>query len=75
MTSGLKINQFRDGVRQPPLKTSPGQRLMLHGKKKGFGGVRRVRGEITDVMDYFDVLVPDLQLMVEVDFLARHAEF
>lgn len=72
----VKINAFRQRVGRPALKTSPGLRFLVHGKnKEGFWGFKEFEEQTVDVMDCFDVLYPELQLIVEVDHSAGHAKF
>lgn len=71
-----RVNLFRQRFKRPALKTSPGLRFLLHGKnREGFWGFKEFEEQVVDVMDCFDVLYSDCQLMIEVDHSAGHAKF
>lgn len=72
----VKINEFRERHGRPALRTSPGLRFMQHGKnREGFWGYAEFEEQVVDVMDCFDVIYPDKQLMIEVDHSAGHTKF
>jgi len=51
-------------------------RFLNPGKNRdGYWTFKEFEEQTVDVMDCFDVLYPDLQLMVEVDHSAGHAKF
>ena len=74
-TELARVNLFRASVGRPALETSPGMRFLNPGKNRdGYWTFKEFEEQTVDVMDCFDVLYPDLQLMVEVDHSVGHAK-
>ena len=70
------VNGFRDRNKRPALRTSPGLGFMVPRKSRdGYWGYADFEERVVAVMDCFEVVQPDKQLMVEVDHSAGHARF
>ena len=69
-----KVNEWRSLRKKPPLASSPGLRLLNYGKNKdGYWTAEMFAQQVDDLMDCFDVLHPDHQLLFEVDWSGNHS--
>jgi len=71
-----EVNRRRRKESLPTLGTTPGLRFLVPGKnKEGWWGYEKFEEQVVDVMDCFDVIAPNKQLVLEVDHSAGHAKF
>ena len=74
------VNAFRATQAPPrePLTESPGIRYLKYGsgeKKEGWWDWDKFKVQVTDFLDCFDVLYPEMQLQMEIDWSSGHAKF
>lgn len=71
-----RVNAFRSTQGREPLKETPGMRCLDYGKQKdGYWNYDMFAEQCVDVMDCFEVLYPDWQLVMEVDHSSGHAKY
>ena len=73
------VNTFRAAQNPPrePLKESPGIRFLKYGNsegKEGYWNWDMFKEQVTDFLDCFDVLYPEMQLQMETDWSSGHAK-
>ncbi|CAN0579095.1 unnamed protein product, partial [Ectocarpus sp. 12 AP-2014] len=72
----VRVNAFRSIHGRAALKESPGIRTLDYGKnKEGYWNYDMFAEQCVDIMDCFDVLYPDWQLVMEVDHSSGHAKY
>ena len=74
-----RVNEFRrnrmDGGDITPLDISPGGRYLEYGKNRdGYWGYEDIAKQVSDVLDVYETLRPDRQVVVEVDWSSGHAK-
>ena len=70
-----RVNAFRELRGRPPLDCSPGVRFLNYGKnKEGYWDYDMFAKQVVDFMDCVEVLHPDWQLLLEVDWSSGHAK-
>ena len=76
-----RVNSFRynrvddAGRSAPPLMESPGCRYLVYGKDKdGYWTYVHFEDQIMAVLDVYETLYPDRQVVVEVDWSSGHAK-
>lgn len=72
----LCVNTFRATQKRKPIEASPGLRYLDYGKnKEGYWNFDMFDVQCVDIMDCFEVLYPQRQLVMEVDHSAGHAKY
>ncbi|CAN0481531.1 unnamed protein product, partial [Hapterophycus canaliculatus] len=72
----VRVNAFRSTQGREPLKDTPGIRCLDYGKhKEGYWNYDMFAEQCADIMDCFEVLYPDCQLVMEVDHSSAHAKY
>lgn len=72
----VRVNAFRSTQGREPLKDTPGIRCLDYGKhKEGYWNYDMFAEQCVDIMDCFEVLYPDWQLVMEVDHSSGHAKY
>lgn len=72
----VRVNAFRSTQGRAPLKDTPGIRCLEYGKHKdGYWNYDMFAEQCVDIMDCFEVLYPDWQLVMEVDHSSGHAKY
>lgn len=70
-----RVNEFRKVRGRATLDSSPGVRFLNYGKnKEGYWDYDMFAKQVVDLMDCIEVLHPDWQLMLEVDWSSGHAK-
>lgn len=72
------VNTARALVGKPPLTESPGIRYLKYGggeDKDGWWDWQKFSLQVDDFLDCFDVLYPQYQLQMEIDWSAGHAKY
>ena len=74
-----EVNAFRarrtDGGDKSPLLISPGERYLKYGKdKEGYWGYEDICKQAMDVLDVYETLMPDRQVVMELDWSSGHAK-
>ena len=69
------VNAFRKDARRPELKESPGKRFLKYGKnKEGYWDYDMFADQVAALLDCIEVLYPDHQIVLEVDWSQGHAK-
>ncbi|CAM9872720.1 unnamed protein product, partial [Pylaiella littoralis] len=69
------VNDERKKDGKPPLTRSPGKRFLDYGKNKdGYWGYEAFKEQVVDVLDVYEWLEPDVQVVVEVHHSSGHAK-
>ena len=73
------VNQHRASMSapKPPLSESPGVRYLNYGggqDKEGWWNWEKFEVQLRDFLDCFDVLYPEFQLQMEIDWSSGHAK-
>ena len=74
-----RVNVYRrnraDGGDITPLDISPGRRYLEYGKNRdGYWGYEDIAKQVNDVIDMYETLRPDRQVVVEVDWSSGHSK-
>ena len=74
-----KVNAFRanrkDGGDTSPLDASPGARFLQYGKnREGYWGYNEIARQVADVIDVYETIYPEHQVVIEVDWSSGHAK-
>ena len=74
-----RVNVYRrnraDGGDITPLDISPGGRYLEYGKNRdGYWGYEDIAKQVNDVIDMYETLRPDRQVVVEVDWSSGHSK-
>ncbi|CAM9599800.1 unnamed protein product, partial [Pylaiella littoralis] len=69
------VNAIRKEQGKKKLTRSPGKRFLDYGKNKdGYWNFEMFKEQVVDVLDVYEFLEPDMQVVVEVDHSAGHAK-
>lgn len=69
------LNAFRKARGRPPLNASPAVRFLSYGKNKdGYWTYENFAEQVTDVLDMYESLYPNAQVLVEVDWSSGHSK-
>ena len=69
------VNAFRKDAGRPELKESPGKRFLKYGKnKEGYWDYDMFADHVATLLDCIEVLYPDHQIVLEVDWSQGHAK-
>ena len=72
------VNQFRARFGRSELTESPGVRYLNHSSgenKEGWWDWEKFEVQLDDMLDCFEVLYPDWQLKIEIDWSSGHAKY
>ena len=70
-----RVNDFRKKRGRAELDTSPGVRFLNYGKgRDGYWDYDHFARQVGDLMDAMEVLHPDWQMLLEVDWSSGHAK-
>lgn len=69
------LNAFRKARGREPLTTSPSVRFLSYGKSKdGYWTYEHFSEQVEDVLDMYECLYPNAQVLLEVDWSSGHAK-
>lgn len=69
------VNAFRKARGRSPLQTSPAVRFLSYGKNKdGYWTYDHFAEQVCDVLDMYEALYPNAQVLVEVDWSSGHSK-
>ena len=70
-----KINQFRTDRGKPLMTSTPGIAFLEYGmNKEGYWDYAKFAVQVDDILDWFDTLYPDYQMLLEVDHSSGHTK-
>lgn len=69
------VNCFRKARNRAPLSTSPAVRFLSYGKNKdGYWDYKHFAEQVEDMLDMYEALYPNAQVLVEVDWSSGHSK-
>lgn len=69
------VNAFRKARGRKALSTSPAVRFLSYGKNKdGYWTYEHFREQVEDMLDMYEALYPNAQVLVEVDWSSGHSK-
>lgn len=69
------LNAFRKARGRKALSTSPAVRFLSYGKnKEGYWTYEHFREQVEDILDMYESLYPNAQVLVEVDWSSGHSK-
>ena len=70
-----EINVKRVAAHKVPLESSPGVRFLDYGKnKEGYWDAAMMETQVSDIMDVFEHLYPNHQLLLKIDWSSGHSK-
>ena len=71
----LRVNAFRKARGKAALKGSPAVRFLTYGKNKdGYWTFAHFAEQTADILDMYEALYPEAQILVEVDWSSGHSK-
>lgn len=69
------LNAFRKARGREPLESSPAVRFLTYGKSKdGYWKYENFAEQVVDVLDMYEALYPNAQVLLEVDWSSGHSK-